>query len=405
MVACDHYHRLGEDIALMSALGLRAYRFSIAWPRVLPEGTGAVNAAGLDFYDRLVDGLLAAGITPWATLFHWDYPAALQDRGGWLHPDSPRWFSDYVQVIATKLSDRVRHWITLNEPQCFIGLGLGQGLHAPGERRALPEVLLAAHHVLLAHGRAVQAIRATARQPVQIGMAPVGVISIPATEQAADVAAARTAMFAATGSPLGEVWSNTWWADPTILGHYPADGLAAYGAAMPAYDADDLKVMAQPLDFYGVNIYSGERIRASANGEPEKLVSPPETPRTHLLWEVRPESLYWGARFLGERYKLPIFIAENGMSNVDWPALDGQVLDPQRIDFTRRYLRELRRALDEGVDVRGYFHWSLLDNFEWAEGYKHRFGLIYVNFETQQRTIKASGHWYREVIRSHGANL
>ena len=403
--ACEHFQRMNEDVAIMAELGMKAYRFSVAWPRVIPTGNGSINVQGLDFYDHLVDQLLAAGITPWVTLFHWDYPQALQEQGGWLNPESPRWFQNYVEVVAARLADRVDHWITLNEPQCFIGLGLGRGVHAPGEKLPLKELLLAAHHTLLAHGRAVQTIRAAADRPVQVGFAPVGLVSIPATRQEADIIAARSAMFKATGAELGEVWSNTWWADAAILGRYPSDGVEAYRAVMPAFSSEEFKTISQPLDFYGVNIYSGERVRAGLTGLPEKLPSPPETPHTHLLWEVRPESLYWGARFLAERYRLPIVITENGMSNVDWPSLDSRVSDPQRVDFTRRYLRELRRAIGEGVDVRGYFHWSLLDNFEWAEGYKHRFGLVYVDFATQQRIVKDSGRWYAEVIRSNGSSL
>jgi beta-glucosidase len=401
-VACDHYHRYREDVALMRAIGLQAYRLSISWPRVLPEGTGAPNPAGLGFYDALVDALLAAGITPYVTLFHWDYPYALYCRGGWLSPHSPAWFADYTRLVVERLSDRVRHWMTLNEPQVFIGVGHHDGRHAPGMKWALPEVLQAGHHVLLAHGRAVQVIRAVAKQPPIIGFAPVGTVAMPASDSPADVDAARAATFSAGAYPVG---GNTWWADPLFFKQYPADALAAVGAAAPRVRSGDFDVIAQPIDFYGTNIYQGYYVRAGAEGQPERLPFPPGHAMTAFYWYVTPDSLYWGPRFLQERYGLPIIITENGLANADWVAADGCVHDPQRIDFTRAYLRALRRAAAGGVDVRGYFHWSILDNFEWAEGYRQRFGLIHVDYATQQRTLKDSAHWYRTVIASNGAAL
>lgn len=410
-VACDHYHRHAEDVALMRELGLPNYRLSISWPRILPDGTGAVNEKGLAFYDRLVDELLAAGVRPWVTLFHWDFPLALYRRGGWLNADSPHWFADYAQVVVDRLSDRVSHWFTLNEPQCYIGLGLQLGVHAPGDKLALAEVLRAGHHTLLAHGRAVQVIRARAKIPPLIGLAPASSVAIPADENnPADVAAARTAMFT-TGpkSPLYwdavPCWSNAWWSDPIFLGRYPEDGLEAFGAAAPKFTAEDLRLIAQPLDFFGVNIYNGSVVRARADGAAQKLPQPAGAPMTALKWPVTPSCLYWGPRFFHERYKLPVLIAENGLSSHDWVALDGKAHDPQRIDFLHRHLRELRRAIADGVDVRGYFHWSILDNFEWAEGYKERFGLVHVDYATQKRTPKDSAFWFRDLIAQNGATL
>lgn len=401
-VACDHYHRYKEDIALMKDIGLQAYRFSIAWPRVMPAGTGAVNEKGLAFYDRLVDALLAAGVQPWATLFHWDYPLALFDRGGWLNADSPKWFADYVAIVVDRLSDRVSHWMTINEPQCFIGIGMFGGNHAPAMSLSLKEALLAAHHVLLGHGLAVQTIRARAKTKPAVGWAVVGCVNYPASDSAADIEAARRATMGVTQKNL---WNNAWWADPALLGRYPADGLALYGADAPKFTDADLRTIHQPLDFYGANIYQGDEVRAGVGGEPELVRYPVGGPRTLYGWKVAPESLEWGPRFLYERYKTPIVITENGMSNVDWVMEDGGVHDPQRIDFLRKYLQAYRRSIAAGVDARGYFQWSLLDNFEWAEGYKHRFGLVYVDFETQKRTPKDSAAWYRDVIRTQGRSL
>lgn len=410
-VACDHYHRYAEDVGLMRDIGLPHYRLSVSWPRVLPNGTGAVNAKGLEFYDRLVDSLLAAGVQPWVTLFHWDFPYELYGRGGWLNPDSPQWFADYTRIIVDRLSDRVSRWMTLNEPQCFIGLGLQNGGHAPGDRLGLPEALRASHHTLLAHGRAVQVIRACAKTPSQIGWAPVGSVAIPENEnRPEDVAAARAAMFAVgPGTPLSwdavPLWNNAWWADPVILGQYPEAGLKTFGAAAPVVGPDDMRIISQPLDFYGVNIYTGTVVRGGADGTPQKVAQPPGSAVTALKWPVAPASLYWGPKFLQERYKRPLIITENGLSSMDWVTVDGKVHDPQRIDFLQRYLRELRRAISDGVDVRGYFQWSIMDNFEWAEGYKERFGLIHVDYTTQKRTLKDSAHWYRDVIKTNGAIL
>lgn len=402
-VAVDHYHRYAEDVGLMRQIGLQAYRFSISWPRVFPEGTGAINDAGLAFYDRLTDALLAAGITPWVTLFHWDYPYALFCRGGWLNPESPRWFADYTVAVVDRLSDRVAHWMTLNEPQCFIGLGHWLGKHAPGERLGWDEVLLANHHALMAHGLAVQTIRERAKTPPVVGWAPAVALAVPASESAADIEAARRATMEIIAPTH---WTNTWYSDPVIFGHYPEDGLRAFGSAAPRYRASDFEIMRQPLDFYGANIYNSDVVRADASGKPEPAPREPGYPAPNMPnWVVEPRGLYWGPRFLAERYHLPIVITENGMSGTDWVSLDGQVHDPQRIDFVARYLRELRRAGRDGVDVRGYFLWSLIDNFEWAEGFQYRFGLIHVDHRTQARTIKDSGHWYRGVIESNGAAL
>jgi beta-glucosidase len=396
--ACDHYHRWQEDLDLISQIGARAYRLSIAWPRVLPNGR--LNQQGLDFYSRLIDGLLARNIEPWVTLFHWDFPQSLYVQGGWLNRDSANWFADYTATVVDALSDRVTNWITLNEPQVFIKFGHGDGINAPGLKLPLKDQLLAGHHALLAHGRSVQTIRACAKKPATIGIAPVCVVRYPQTP--ADLAAARRATCEVTQP---DAWNNAWWFDPVVKGHYPESGLRVCADAAPHPRPGDMELIRQPIDFLGINIYEGQPITTGPSGEPLFAPRPVGHPLTAFRWPVEPESLYWGPRFMHERYQLPIYITENGLSNVDWVSLDGKVHDPQRTDFTHRYLLALRRAARDGADIRGYFHWSLMDNFEWAAGYKERFGLIHVDFETQQRTLKDSAHWYRSVIESNGANL
>jgi beta-glucosidase len=401
-VACDHYHRFKEDVALMKQIGLKAYRLSIAWPRLIPAGTGKVNPKGLAFYEALVDELLSAGIQPYVTLFHWDFPYELYLRGGWLNPDSPDWFAEYTQVVVDRLSDRVQHWMTLNEPQCFIGSGHKDGEDAPGDRLGLSECLLAAQHALLAHGKAVQVIRSSARRAPAVGIAPVGVTYLPATGSPADIAAARQAMFAVSRK---DFWNNTWWTDPIFFKRYPEDGLALFGDAAPAYTDRDMETIGQPLDFYATNIYNGYYVRAGVDGKPEPAPYPTGMAHTAYPWPVTPQALYWGPRFFWERHHLPVLITENGLANADWVALDGQVHDPQRIDFTARYLAALGQAIRDGVEVAGYFHWAVMDNFEWTYGYLLRFGMIYVDFNTQQRLLKDSAHWYATVIASNGSNL
>ena len=401
-VACDHYHRYAEDAALMGQIGLQAYRLSICWPRVLPAGTGAANEAGLAFYDRLIDALLANDVEPWVTLFHWDYPHALYCRGGWLHPDSPEWFAEYAGVVVDRLSDRVTHWMTQNEPQCYIGLGHQTGVHAPGVMWPFEDILRATHHSLLAHGRAVQVIRARAKKTAQVGAAPVGVVKMPASTREADVEVARAHMFSVTGR---DCWNNTVFADPMILGAYPEDALSLFGAQMPPVRAAELETICQPLDFHGVNVYHGETVRATEDGGCETVPLPAGHAMTAMEWPVTPAALYWGPKFLHERYGLSIVVTENGMANCDWVQADGRVRDPQRIDFLRRYLWEYGRVIDDGVPGIGYFTWSIMDNFEWSFGYKRRFGLIYVDYESGRRIPKDSARWYSEVIASNGGSL
>jgi beta-glucosidase len=406
--ACDFYHRYAEDIARMQSIGLQAFRFSVAWTRVIPEGVGDINQKGLDFYSHLVDSLLAANITPIVTLFHWDTPLALMQRGSWEARDMASWFADYAALLSRMLSDRVKYWLTINEPRSFIGGGYVTGIQAPGEKLPRNEYMRAAHITLLAHGRAVQAIRANAKKPVLISYPCDFSPCLPETNSAANIAAAQAATFA---SPIdhfsAQFWwrENAWWLDPVYTANYPQDALTALGEDAPELRPGDLETIHQPLDFLATNIYGGRLVRAAQDGQSQLVAFPPGFPLTAMGWEVTPDAMYWGPKWLHERYKLPIFVTENGCSCRDWVSLDNQVHDPNRIDFTTRYLQALARASSEGIPVQGYLHWSLLDNFEWQEGYTQRFGMIYVDFPTQKRVLKDSAHWYASVIKSNGASL
>ncbi|MFB9430301.1 GH1 family beta-glucosidase [Streptoalloteichus tenebrarius] len=391
-VACDHYHRYPEDVALLAELGLDAYRFSVAWPRVQPTGTGPANPAGLDFYDRLVDALLAADLTPVATLYHWDTPQPVEDAGGWLARDTAHRFADYAALVAERLADRVPWWITLNEPAVVTMLGYGVGEHAPG-RTLLLDALPAAHHQLLAHGLATRALRSAGA--ARVGVANSHTPVWPASDHPDDVAAA------AAYADL----HNWIYGDPLLVGAYP--DLAWLAGGLPDDAADDLPLIAQPLDFYGVNYYCPTRVRAADPGEPLPfaVAEIAERPRTHVGWPVVPEGLREILVALRARYREalpPVLVTENGCSQDDAPDERGVVDDPDRIDFLRQHLVALRQAMDDGVDVRGYFVWSLLDNFEWAEGYDQRFGLVHVDFDTLVRTPKASYHWLRAALRDEG---
>ena len=401
-MACDHYRRYKEDVALMKRLGVASYRFSVSWTRVMPEGTGTVNERGLDFYKRLLDELGAAGIEPMCTAFHWDYPQALFLRGGWLEPESADWFADYVAVLGRALGDRVRVWATQNEPQMFIGEGLLDGDHAPGVKLAFRDYLRAAHNSLRAHGKAVQALRATV-SGARVGYVIAPHLLQPVSEEPADVDAARVQNFTVTSRSQ---WNNSWWCDPVFLGHYPEQGLAYYAPDVPPELAHDLDLIKQPLDFLGMNIYDAKFVRRGKDGKPEELPWPPGYPRSATKWQhITPGSMYWGPRYFHERYQIPIAITESGLATCDQVFLDGAVHDPQRIDTMHRYLLELARAVAEGVPVDGYWAWALLDNFEWAEGYTQRFGLTYVDYPTQRRMPKDSFEWYRRLIASGGRTL
>ena len=400
-IACDHYHRFREDVAYMKELGLKGYRFSIDWSRVLPEGTGKVNEKGIDFYNALIDELLEQGIEPYITLYHWELPYEIYKRGGWMNPEIVEWFGQYARLVAERFSDRVKYFFTLNEPQCFVGLGFLQGCHAPGVKAPLRDTFEMAHNALKAHGRAVQMLRAYGKQNVQIGYAPTSGMCYPEKETPKDIEAARKALFALPDDLSNWTWNVSWWSDPVILGKYPEEGMKKYEKYLPVITDEDMKLISQPIDFYGQNIYNGRCIRMGTDGRPEEVRRPAGFPKTATNWPVTPEALYWGPKFLYERYRKPIYITENGMACHDTVSQDGKVHDPNRIDFLARYLKNLKWAAEE-IDIRGYFQWSLMDNFEWDKGYAERFGIIYVDFETQERIWKDSAYWYRDLIRRNG---
>ncbi len=389
-VSADHYHHYKEDVALMKEIGLKSYRFSVSWPRVIPE-EGKVNEKGLAFYSDLVDELLAVGIVPMVTLFHWNLPMWAHEKGGWTWDGISDAFADYVKIVVDALSDRVQYWMTVNEPQCFIGAGYLGGAHAPF-LQVIDKVPELTKNTLYAHGKAVSAIRAHAKKSPLIGFAPTGSYFTPDNDSPEAIEAARSATYEET-MPFG----CSWWMDPVLLGTIPA-GLKSI------LTEEDMKIIYRPLDFCGFNLYNSNNYNDPYDGSPNpKIYS--GMPRTAMGWPITPEALYWIPRFHYERYHLPILITENGMANIDFVMSDGKVHDPQRIDYMRRYIKEVKRAIDDGIPVIGYQYWSLMDNFEWAEGYDKRFGLIHVDYQTLKRTLKDSAHFYAEIIRTNGENL
>jgi len=395
-VACDHYRRMEDDVAMMKRLGLTAYRFSIAWGRILPEGRGRVNEAGLGFYERLVDTLLANGIEPMATLFHWDLPAALDDRGGWLNPDVADWFADYAGVMFRRLDDRVKLWATLNEPWVVSDGGYLHGALAPGHRNRF-EAPIASHHLLRSHGKAVQAYRAIGKH--QVGLVVNIEPKYPASTTAHDLAATRRA----------EAYMNRQYLDPVFHGRYPEEMAEIFGEAWPEWPQHDFDLIRQPIDFLGINYYTRNVVRHEETSYPLKAVPVRQKQATYTEtgWEVfaqgLTDTLSWIRKCYGD---ITQYVTENGAAFYDPPAASGgRVADPLRIDYYRSHLRAVHAAIQQGVDVRGYFAWSLLDNLEWSLGYSKRFGLVHVNFETLERTPKDSAKFYADVVASRGAAL
>lgn len=392
-IACDHYHRYQEDVKLMAELGVKAYRFSVAWSRVLPEGVGRVNEKGIAFYSDLIDELLSYGIEPYLTLYHWDLPQKLFEKGGWLNRDSLEWFYEYARLIGERFGDRVKYYTTINEPSNVIeGLTPGGG-NAPSLGYSLKDRLTAVHHLLCAHGRAVMALRETVKD-ANIGFGPCSTVYCPADDGEDLVSQAREKYFSLEkGDLLGSV---TLYSDPIFLGDYPKEYYTYYREILPDIHEGDLALISQPIDFCFHNIYAGILLERDEKGK--AIPSSKRYAYNMLGWNLLPQALYWGPKFLYERYGKPIIITENGLPNADVVSLDGKVHDPERCDFLARYVSELLQAKADGVDVRGYFYWTIMDNLEWELGYEPRFGLIHVDFDTLKRTPKDSYYYYQRMI-------
>lgn len=400
-VSADQYHHYKEDVALMKRIGLKSYRFSISWSRVLPEGAGEINEAGLSYYSNLVDELKANDIEPLVTIYHWDLPWALQQQGGWDNPKIVEWFEKYTDVVTKRLGDRVKYWITFNEFQMFAGVGLRIGAMAPYEAHEDADFMKVATHIFLSHGKAVSVIRRNVKNAM-VGIAPTGDMWIPEDDSAEAEEKAYNESFAVR--PFEYAMTNAFWSDPIYLGRFPEGCKELFGEALPNFTDTEWKEISQPLDFAAFNNYQGAgKYYLEKDEYPTNAYQ--GSGKTALGWSVTPKSLYYGCKFIYRRYKLPIIITENGMAGMDWISVDGKVHDPQRIDFTTRYLRELHHAIEEGIPVIGYQHWSVMDNLEWNSGYDIRFGLIYVDYPSQKRILKDSAYWYGDVIATNGANI
>ncbi len=398
-VGCDHYHRMKEDVALMKQLGIKAYRFSISWSRLLPEGTGKINEAGKKFYLDLFRELKAASIEPWVTLFHWDYPYALYQKGGWLHPESSDWFEEYARVCGELFGEYMEHIILVNEPECFVGLGHFTGGHAPFLKLPVFDVARVAHNVLLACGKAEKVLRKTIGHPVLIGTAQAYWPAIPATDAEKDIAMAKRETFTCHrdfGCPA-------LWLDPLLKGKYPEDYLAWFRENGFVPPTEDMEIIKSKLDFCGLNTYSGNPVR-DENGTPVYPVPSPAVPKTDMRWNVFPRTMYFGPKFIYERYGLPVVYTEDGVALTEWKDLNGEINDDSRIDFLKRYLRELHRAAQE-IPVAGYFYWTLYDNYEWTEGFSKKFGIVHFDPETLERTPKKSAWFYKKVIETNGEEV
>jgi len=393
-VACDHYHLFKNDFALMAKLGAKNYRLSLAWPRIFPQGTGAVNRKGVDFYHRLIDSMLENGITPWVTMFHWDMPQALEEQfGGWRDRRIVDAFATYADTIVKAYGDRVKNWMTMNEIICFTHQGYGIAKKAPGLRLSKQISNQTYHHAILAHGHGVRAVREHGGKGASVGVAEVPFGFIPLTETPADIEAARKLFTTENRHVL----------DPIYNGRYHPDYLHAAGADAPKVEPGDMAIISLPTDFLALNVYFARFARADKNGNPEILPFPPSFPTASARWlHHTPQATYWTPRFAAEIYGAKaIYISENGCGYNDRPPIKGEVLDLHRRDYIRNYLHELHRGISDGVPTKGYFLWSFMDNFEWNDGYQMRFGVVYCDFKTQKRTPKASALWYAQVMATN----
>jgi beta-glucosidase len=391
-VADDYYHRYKEDIGLMKDLGLKGCRFSISWSRIFPTGTGTPNPKGVDFYKRTVDALLEAGVAPYCTLFHWDLPQALEDKGGWQSIDTCKAFADYCGYISGQLNDRISHFMTMNELDSFIELGYGNGKFAPGLTVGQAKLAQARHYSVLGHGMAAQAVRAATKAGTKIGLAQDATATTPVIEDEANIRAARIALREENAGYLTVIMD----------GKYTDAYLKKLGADAPKFTAEELKIISSPIDFLGLNIYRPEFVRAADNALGYAVVKDPKSyPHMYSDWlDVGPESMYWLPKLVFDTWGVKeMYITENGCSSDDTVAEDGHIYDSDRVMYLRNYLTQLQRATSDGVPVKGYFLWSLLDNYEWADGYSKRFGITYVDFKTQKRTPKMSSYFYKEVIK------
>lgn len=391
-VACDHYHRFKSDFALMRKLGVKNYRLSLAWPRIIPDGHGAVNPKGLAFYDRLLDAMLAEGITPWVTMFHWDLPQALEDRGGWRVRSTAEAFGRYADTIVRAYGDRVKHWITLNEMRCFTVLAYGDTIRPPGVIESAKIVNQTYHHAILAHGHGVRAVREHGGRGARVGLSDDSTITVPFTETDADIAAARTAF---TELNIRSI-------DPIFRGGYSSAYHRITGCNRAETQKHDFDLISLPTDFFGFNIYTGVFVRAGRRGRPEQMPFPRGYPAPENSWWLKllPRAMYWGPQHIKELYgPKAIYVTENGAGYDDDPPVNGEVIDLHRREYIRQCLVELHRTMADGAPVRGYFLWSFMDNFEWLDGYSRRFGICYTDYATQKRIPKLSARWYAEVMR------
>ncbi len=392
-VACDHYHRFDEDFALMASLGVKHYRLSISWPRIYPQGDGALNQAGLDFYQRLLASLDKHGIEPWVTLFHWDLPQALEDRGGWTSRATVDAFARYAETVVKAFAPVVKNWITLNEIRCFTVLAYGFGSKAPGRKESKAVVNQTYHHALLCHGHAVQAVRAHGGPGARVGLTDNCDVAVPVTETPADIAAAKAWFIEGNAHLLGAIHAKG----------YSQAYLDRVGADAPLVAPGDFDIISLPTDFLGLNIYTATFVRAGKNGQPyEALSLPSNYPQADSQWlNLIPQAIYWAPRMCYELYgQQSIYITENGCGYNDEPVVKGEVMDLHRRDYLRNHLREVHRAIADGVPIDGYFLWSFIDNFEWEDGYERRFGIVHCDFATQVRTPKLSARYYAEVMRT-----